>query len=63
MENWDFISKPNNCKGCPIAKNMPVGFRVANICQNSVMGWIIQYRLDDLGRTICKVRRNGKHPC
>lgn len=49
------MSKPNSCKGCPIAKMVPLAAKVANICDKIVTGYEVQYILDDHGGEICRV--------
>lgn len=57
MGHWDFISKPNNCTGCPIAKAAPLGSKVANICDKFITGYEVQYTLNDYGQQVCRVRK------
>ncbi len=49
------ISKPNKCDGCPL-KDVPIEFKVANLCNKLNPQFEVKYSLDDLGHTICKVR-------
>ena len=55
MNPW-FVSKPNSCKGCPIAKIAPLGARVSNVCHKMQTRYEVCYGLDDWGRQICRVR-------
>jgi len=49
-----FISKPNSCEGCPL-KNVPIKFKIVNMCDKWDPRFKVKYTLSDLGHTICEV--------
>jgi hypothetical protein len=49
-----FISKPNDCGGCPL-KDAPLKFKLSSLCHKWKPGYIVDNRLDNLGREICEV--------
>ena len=64
----DFISEPNDCGDCPIAKISPLGAKIGNLCHKFSLrpigaygpegvGYDVEYGLDDLGKQICRVRQ------
>jgi len=63
MRDDIFISKPNNCHGCPLDDRVPVGFKCGNLCAKIMRGeYEVTYRLDHLGRTICRVEPLRERP-
>jgi hypothetical protein len=54
-----FISKPNKCEGCPI-KDTPLRFKISNSCHKAQLDYEVEYGLNDLGQTICRVFRRIK---
>jgi len=54
-----FISKPNNCDGCPI-RDAPVKLKIGNLCYKWDPKFEVKYKLDNLGHTICQVKRKTR---
>ena len=54
-----FISEPNKCDRCPI-KDTPLKFKVSNSCNKAQTDYEVEYGVNDLGQTICRVFRRIK---
>jgi len=50
-----FVSLPNKCLGCPLEKIVPMGFKMINACDKAQNDYAVEYGLNDLGKTVCKV--------
>lgn len=54
-----FKSKPNRCSGCPLEDEADWVDRVLHRCGSRSAAFSVSYRLDDLGRTVCIVKRRA----
>jgi len=61
MDRVGFISLPNRCNGCPLDVDKNI-YRTINRCDmaDEDSKYKIQYRLNDLGKQVCKVSRKKK---